>query len=91
MPFRQVGDLRLYTLDSLNLPGVIHAVFTRRGGVSPSPWASLNLGGTVGDDRNRVLENKRRALQAVGRSPESLFEVWQVHSARRGPRPGAAW
>ncbi len=84
MPFRQVGDLRLYTLDSLNLPGVIHAAFTRRGGVSPAPWASLNLGGTVGDDRNRVLENKRRALEAVGRSPESLFEVWQVHSADVG-------
>jgi hypothetical protein len=90
MPFRQVGDLRLYTLDSLNLPGVIHAAFTRRGGVSPSPWASLNLGGTVGDDRNRVLENKRRALEAVGCSPEGLFEVWQVHSAdvvhARAPR-----
>jgi len=90
MPFRQAGELRLYTLDSLNLPGVIHAAFTRRGGVSPSPWASLNLGGTVGDDRSRVLENKRRALEAVGRSPESLFEVWQVHSAdvvhARAPR-----
>ena len=90
MPFRQAGDLRLHTLDSLNLPGVIHAAFTRRGGVSPSPWASLNLGGTVGDDRGRVLENKRRALEAVGRTPDSLFEVWQVHSAdvvhARAPR-----
>jgi YfiH family protein len=81
MPFRQAGELRLHSLDSLNLPGVIHAAFTRRGGVSPSPWASLNLGGTVGDDRDRVLENKRRLLEAVGRSPDSLFEVWQVHSA----------
>ena len=90
MPFRQVGDLRLFTLESLNLPGVVHAAFTRRGGVSPSPWASLNLGGTVGDDRPRVLENKSRALQAIGRPLESLFEVWQVHSAdvvhARAPR-----
>ncbi len=81
MPFRQVGDLRLFTLESLDLPGVVHAAFTRRGGVSPSPWASLNLGGTVGDDRPRVLENRSRALQAIGRPLESLFEVWQVHSA----------
>ena len=90
MPFRQAGDLRLHTLDSLNLPGFVHASFTRRGGVSPSPWESLNLGGTVGDERSRVLENKRRALEAVGRSTESLFEVWQVHSAdvvhARAPR-----
>lgn len=81
MPFREANGLRLFTLDSLSIPGVVHAVFTRRGGVSPDPWASLNLGGTVGDERPRVLENKRRALQAVGRSAESLYEVWQVHSA----------
>jgi YfiH family protein len=58
--------------------------------VSPSPWASLNLGGTVGDDRPRVLENKRRALEVAGRGENSLHEVWQVHSAdvvhARAPR-----
>lgn len=94
MPFRQVGDLRLYSLESLNRPGLTHAAFTRLGGVSPSPWASLNLGGTVGDDGPRVLENKRRALVAVGRSGESLHEVWQVHSAdvvhAQAPRGPAA-
>lgn len=81
MPFRQAGELRLFMLDSLSVPGVLHGAFTRRGGVSPAPWESLNLGGTVGDDRPRVLENKRRLLQSVGRSSASLFEVWQVHSA----------
>ena len=81
MPFGQVGDLRFFTFESLNQPGLKHAAFTRRGGVSPSPWASLNLGGTVGDDRPRVLENKRRVLEAAGREEESLHEVWQVHSA----------
>jgi YfiH family protein len=81
MPFGQLGDLRFYTFESLNRPGLKHAAFTRRGGVSPSPWASLNLGGTVGDDRPRVLENKRRALAVAGRSEDSLHEVWQVHSA----------
>jgi YfiH family protein len=81
MPFHEVDDLRLFTLESLNLPGVVHAFFTRRGGISPSPWASLNLGGTVGDERPRVLENKRRALMAMARPVEGLYEVWQVHSA----------
>ena len=81
MPFDQVGDLRFFALDTLNRPGLRHAAFTRRGGVSPAPWASLNLGGTVGDERERVLQNKRRALEAAGRAVESLHEVWQVHSA----------
>jgi purine-nucleoside/S-methyl-5'-thioadenosine phosphorylase / adenosine deaminase len=81
MPFEQIGDVRLFTFESLNRPGLKHAAFTRRGGVSPSPWASLNLGATVGDDRPRVLENKRRALEVAGRREESLHEVWQVHSA----------
>ncbi len=81
MPFHQAGDLRLYTFESLNRPGLQHAVFTRRGGISPSPWSSLNLGGTVGDDAPRVLENKRRVLDSAGRSADSLYEVWQVHSA----------
>jgi len=90
MPFGQIGDLRFFTFESLNRPGLKHAAFTRRGGVSPSPWASLNLGGTVGDDRPRVLENKRRALEVAGRGENSLHEVWQVHSAdvvhARAPR-----
>jgi YfiH family protein len=81
MPFDQIGEVRFFTFKSLNRPGLKHAAFTRRGGVSPSPWASLNLGGTVGDDRPRVLENKRRALKVAGRHEESLHEVWQVHSA----------
>jgi YfiH family protein len=81
MPFAETSELRLFTFESLNRPGLKHAVFTRRGGVSPSPWASLNLGGTVGDDRSRVLENQRRALEAAGRKEGGLHEVWQVHSA----------
>lgn len=81
MAWDPIGDLLVFTFPSLRRPDLQHAVFTRRGGVSPAPWASLNLGGTVGDDRARVRENLRRALQAARRSPDSLHEVWQVHSA----------
>jgi YfiH family protein len=62
-------------------PEVIHAVFTRQGGLSPEPWNSLNVGGTVGDDRQRVRENRLRAFHALGRDPHSMFDVWQVHNA----------
>lgn len=81
MPFRQIGPLRAFQFESLESAPIDHAIFTRQGGVSPEPWASLNLGGTVGDDRGRVLANKQRALDAFGRTAESLYEVWQVHSA----------
>ena len=81
MPFRQLGSLRIFEFETLSRPGLVHAIFTRRGGVSPSPWQSLNVGGTVGDDRQRVIENRQRAFAAVGREFGSLYDVWQVHSA----------
>lgn len=81
MPFRQVGSLRIYQFESLIHPDLDQAIFTRRGGVSPDPWRSLNVGGTVGDERDRVKENRHRAFTAVGRDPATIYDVWQVHSA----------
>jgi polyphenol oxidase len=80
MPFQTVDGIRYLTFD-LFPEQVVHAVFTRQGGLSPDPWASLNVGGTVGDDRPRVRENRFRAFRALGRDPHSMFDVWQVHSA----------
>ncbi len=57
------------------------AVFTRQGGVSPAPWESLNVGGTVGDEAARVRENRVRSFAALRLALETLFDVWQVHSA----------
>ena len=74
----QHNGLCYLQFDSLN---VKHAVFTRHGGVSPEPWGSLNVGGTVGDDLARVRENRILSFQAMGCAPESIFDVWQVHSA----------
>lgn len=79
MPFSQSDEIRYYTFDTLADAGVLHAALTRRGGVSPQPWSSLNVGGTVGDDAGRVRANRLRSFQALGRPFESLFDVWQVH------------
>ena len=90
MPFSANNGLRYYTFDSLPNT-VVHGVLTRQGGVSPAPWHSLNVGGTVGDDRERVQENRTRSFEALGRRLDSLFDVWQVHSAdvvfSEAPRP----
>ena len=78
MSFSRQNGLRYFQFDSLT---VRHAVFTRDGGVSPVPWASLNLGGTVGDEVERVRRNRFLSFEALGCEPESIFDVWQVHSA----------
>lgn len=81
MPFQEQTGLRFLQLESLSAAEVDHGIFTRRGGVSQGPWASLNVGLTVGDEQERVLENRRRLLRGLGRSPGSTYDVWQVHSA----------
>lgn len=45
---------------------VLHAVSTRRGGVSPAPYDSLNLGRMSGDDLELVEQNRSRFAALVG-------------------------
>lgn len=63
-------------------PGLVHAVSTRRGGVSQGPFASLNLGWTVGDDRANVETNTRRLAAALEVRREDFTTTWQVHGNR---------
>lgn len=74
---------------------LVHGIFTRLGGVSRAPWASLNLGGTVGDTQEAVRENHRRVYQTLGLDETRACTVWQVHSADtvvvRGPVPHRRW
>lgn len=60
---------------------IVHAFTTRHGGVSPEPFAGLNLSISVGDTRANVVENRSRAFRAMGRDPDSIADLWQVHSA----------
>lgn len=72
-----------------------HGVFSRLGGVSSAPWASLNLGGNVGDDPVAVRENHERMYAALGVNGSRVCTVWQVHSAdtvlATGPVRGRRW
>ncbi len=61
------------------VPGVRHAFFTRRGGVSTGVYASLNVGLGSADEAAAVRENRRRAAAALGAT--SLVTAYQVHSA----------
>jgi polyphenol oxidase len=91
MSFNQRGGIKYFTFDSFDRYHLVHAIFTRRGGVSPEPWAALNVGGLVGDDPQNVSENRRMSFEAVGKPLSSMYDVWQVHSRQvvcaHSPRP----
>lgn len=74
------GLLTAPALDGVS--GVLHGFFTREGGVSEGPYTSLNCGFSTGDDRDKVQENRNRAVARLGLAPDRLAGVQQVHSAR---------
>ncbi len=61
-------------------PELRHGIFTRRGGVSSGPFASLNLGASIGDDIDAVRENHARLYEAAGVNSERATSCWLVHS-----------
>jgi polyphenol oxidase len=58
-----------------------HTIFTRRGGISPAPYDSLNLSVSVQDTKDNVYANRARAFQLVGRANDSLVHAHLVHGA----------
>src|SRR5690606_24463856 len=59
--------------------GFRHAFFTRLGGVSEGPYASLNFSYVVGDLPTCVDENFRRAAAHLEVQPNHLCFLSQVH------------
>jgi len=82
-------ELPVLTSPLLDLPGVRHAFFTRKGGVSEGIYAGLNVGLGSRDDPAAVQENRRRAAAHFGR--QHILTAYQVHSAEaaiaEGPWP----
>jgi polyphenol oxidase len=82
MSYIEQNGLKYYQFDSLIKSMVIQAIFTRKGGLSQSPWSSLNLGGTVGDDPEHVKGNLKLLLSTLGYKSNRLVQVRQIHSAK---------
>lgn len=61
---------------------VRHGFFTRKGGVSGAPYASLNCGLGSADAPENVQENRARAMERLGLPGAALRTVFQVHSSR---------
>ena len=79
MPFSTHTRDGLVWLSAPLLQGIRHGFSTRKGGVSPAPWDSLNLGPGRGDAPEHVLENYRRFCLAVGTDPHRTVLARQVH------------
>jgi len=57
-----------------------YGFFTREGGVSQGPYASLNCGELSNDSPENIQENFRRILAAIDLSPANLVSCGQIHS-----------
>ena len=78
----EAHGLVTYHFDSLACDGLVHAVFTRQGGVSQVPFATLNVGRSVGDDLAAVAENLRRIYAHLGLTADQIATAYQVHGNR---------
>jgi YfiH family protein len=68
--------------DLLEFPEVVHGVFTRIGGVSPAPFATLNASLSVGDERSHVVTNRARISHVLGLDPHAAVMSQLVHGTR---------
>ena len=72
-------------------PNVRAACTTRAGGTSVGPYESLNLGDHVGDDADRVSQNRAIFKAALGARPVFLRQVHGTRTVRLAPdSPDAA-
>lgn len=74
--------LRYFRFGELPENGIArHAIFSRRGGVSPAPFDSLNLSMSVPDTREYVYANRRRVYGLYGRDTGSVVHAHLIHGA----------
>lgn len=60
--------------------GIKHGFFTKNGGVSSGIYESLNCGPSSDDKLENVIENRWRALVALGLEETILYGLHQIHS-----------
>ena len=71
-----------YSHQALEIAGVRHGFFTRRGGQSKGLYDSLNCGLGSDDDVEMVWANRGRAAAAIGLDLKQMAGLYQVHSPR---------
>lgn len=87
------NEVKYYQFETF--AGLKHGIFTRQGGVSKTPYDSLNLGGTVGDAPDAVRRNHEIIHEALGVDEARSVTTWLVHGVDvvyvDGPRADRHW
>ncbi|KPF45517.1 peptidoglycan editing factor PgeF [Rhizobium sp. AAP43] len=74
------GPITSNSLSNLKTSGIRHGFFTRQGGVSEGIYRGLNVGVGSNDEREHVVENRRRVAEWFQLGPDRLATAHQVHS-----------
>ena len=70
----------LHAASLQSLPGIRHAFFTRRGGVSQGIYESLNGGVGSRDAATHVAQNRALMADALGVRHDNFLSPYQIHS-----------
>ncbi len=75
------GRVEYFESDLLKIPGLVHAFCTRKSGVSPPPFNSLNFSVREGDAPKNVKENCNILSSEFGIPARQFFTLRQVHGS----------
>ena len=79
---RTSNGLVTYYFRRLTAEGLVHAIFTRLGGTSREPFATLNVSRSVGDDQAAVAQNLACIYASMDLTADQVATAHQVHSNR---------
>jgi YfiH family protein len=81
---QRYGNLRHVQFEQYQqFPDLIHGIFTRKGGYSRTPYASLNTSGILrgGDNLAHVIQNRQLVLKALKLEGMPCATLWNIHGA----------
>ncbi len=78
--FRKQQEMKWYEAIDRQAGNTIYSLMTtRQGGISQSPFSSLNMATHVGDDFHAVIDNRNRLLNVYGIDVNQAIAANQVH------------
>ncbi len=77
---KKKNNITYGTFPEINQYKLITAIGFRKGGVSPKPYQSLNLGLHTNDTASNVLENRKKFFKTIGIHYKDIITLQQIHS-----------
>ncbi|MCL2234868.1 MAG: peptidoglycan editing factor PgeF [Defluviitaleaceae bacterium] len=73
------NKLQIFAFERILIAGATNCISTRKGGVSPGVFESMNLSGKTGDDPENIRQNYNILCDAMGFKLRSLVFSQQTH------------